>query len=219
MNNLLAKIKKLNHDKNYAEIYRLVGEQLKHESNDIGLWLSLAIVVFAPPHGDEIWSIECLQKALAIDKNNVTAILILAYVYEYGLGGIDDELLKKIESLHTNSNELNSLLKYVASWSYASHKKNDPLSEERLLKESIQFCNNHVWNYIHLAWLYFDQHRDTEARELVKKAVSNVQKTYTAHVHNDDLTNVNEFLNEHIKGIFLTDVNLEIIKELLNEKK
>lgn len=219
MHDLLTKINVLYNNDNDNEVYRLIEEQLKHESNDIGLWLSLAIVIVAPPHGDEEKSIACLQKALKIDENNVRALLILTYVYEHELGGIDDVLLKKIESLHAESDELNSMLKYAASWSYAKRKKNDPITKEKLLLESIQLCNKHVRNYEDLAKLYFDQGRDAEARELVKRALSNVQYIYPKDAHERDATNVNEFINERIKGIHITDENLNSIKELLNEKK
>jgi len=216
MNDLLTKINILSKNNNDNAVYDLVEEQLKHEANDIKLWLSLAIVIVEVPIVDYEKSIACIKKALDIDKDNVIALLILAYVYEHELGGIDDILLNKIESLHTDSAELNSMLKYVASWSYARHKKNDFLKEEILLKESINLYGGHVWNYKNLARLYLAQGRKSEAYFLIKKALSNIKIVYGKENYEYEPTDINEFINERLKGIHLTDSNVRLIQKMLN---
>ena len=216
MNDILKKINIL--DKNNDKtLYHFISEQLTHESNDTEFWLSLAIVIVAPPFGDEEKSIKFIHKALAINNDDPIALIILAHVYEYQLGGIDDMLLHQIKNLHTSSNEINSMLKYVASWSYSTGKKNDPETEEKLLKESIELCDKHVWNYEHLARLYLKQQRYLEINSLVTKALCNIQKVYS---DNDDynITDINEFINERIKGIHLNDICITIVKEKLVPK-
>lgn len=138
-------------------------------------------------------------------------------MYEYELGGIDDMLLHQIKNLHTDSDEINSMLKYVASWSCSKGKKDDPEMEEKLLKESILLCSKHVWNYEHLARLYIQQKRYLEVNSLIKKALNNIQKMYT---DDDDynLTDIDEFINERIKGIHLNDICIEIVREKLVPK-
>ena len=159
MNNLLTQINTLRRARDHEGVYNLVEEQLKHESNDIELWISLAITIITVPIVDYETSIACLEKALAIDNNNPIALIVMAHVYHYELGGIDDILLHQIKTLHTDSNEINSMLKYVASWSYSYTKKQHYDLEEELLKESIDLCDTHVWNYVHLAKLYTRQKR------------------------------------------------------------
>src|SRR5438445_9297172 len=159
MNDILTQINILKKVRDHKGIYCLVEEQLKHESNDIELWISLAIAIVTVPIVDYEKSIACLEKALAIDNNNPIALIVLAHVYEYELGGIDYMLLHQIKNLHTDSDEINSMLKYVASWSYSWGKKDDPELEEKLLKESIDLYDKHVWNYTHLARLYLQQKR------------------------------------------------------------
>jgi hypothetical protein len=211
MNNILTKINTLSKNNNKA-LYPFISAQLMHESNDIQFWLSLAIVIIQPPFGDEEMGIAFIQKALAIDDNYPIALIILAHIYEYQLGGIDDTLLHQIKNLHTPSDEINSMLKYVASWSYSTGKKNEPEMEEKLLKESIELCDKHVWNYEHLARLYLKQQRYLEVNSLVTKALCNIQKVYS---DNDDynITDINEFINERIKGIHLNDICIKIVKE------
>lgn len=212
MNAILAQLNTFRKTRNHEGVYGLVEEQLKYESHDIELWISLAIAIAAVPIVDYEKSIACLQKALAIDNNNPIALIVLAHVYEYELGGIDDMLLHQIKTLHTDSDEVNSMLKYVASWSYSYTKKQHYDLEEQLLKESIDLCDKHVWNYDHLARLYLRQKRYLEVNTLVKKALKNIKYVYSDD-DNYDITNINEFINERIKGIHLTDICVEIIRE------
>ena len=126
-------------------------------------------------------------------------------------------LLHQIKNLHTDSNEINSMLQYVASWSYSKGKKDDPEMEEKLLKESILLCDKHVWNYEHLARLYLQQKRYLEINSLIKKALSNIKKIYSDD-DDHDITDINEFINERIKGIHLNNICIEIVHEKLIPK-
>ena len=217
MNNLLTQINTLRRARDHEGVYNLVEEQLKHESNDIELWISLAITIITVPIVDYETSIACLEKALAIDNNNPIALIVMAHVYHYELGGIDDILLHQIKTLHTDSNEINSMLKYVASWSYSYTKKQHYDLEEELLKESIDLCDTHVWNYVHLAKLYTRQKRYLEINSPIKKALSNIQKIYVGK-YEEDITDINEFISEKIKGIYITDINVEGIQKKLIPK-
>lgn len=217
MNDILRQINILRNARDDKGVYRLVEEQLKHKSNDIELWISLAIVIVTVPIVDYEKSIACLEHALNINNNHPIALIVLAHVYHYQLGGINDMLLHQIKTLHTNSDEINSMLKYVASWSYSYTKKQHYDLEEQLLKESIQLCDKHVWNYEHLARLYFEQQRYLEINSLVKKALSNIEKVY-GNNSNTDVTNIDEYINEHIKGIYITSINVESIQEKLIPK-
>ena len=211
MNDILTRINILSRNDDKA-LYSFILEKMNSNSNDINFWLSLAVVIIQPPFGDEETGIFFVKKALSIDHNNPEALIVLAHIYEYQLGGIDDMLLHQIKNLHTGSNEINSMLKYVASWSYRENKKDNPKEEERLLKESILLCNRHVWNYEHLAELYFKQKRYLEVNSLLRKALNNIKKVYS---DNDDydITDINEFINERIKGIHSTYINVELIQE------
>src|SRR3990172_11222304 len=217
INSLLAKISSLSKSNNDDQVYDIIMEQLKCESNDINLWLALAIVSAAPPFGDDETSIRCINKAFAIDDKCVLALLILAHTYEFvELRGIDDALLYKIENFQADSNELSSMLKYVASWAYCWNRKNNPIKEEQLLKKSIEFCGDHVWNYVQLADLYFKEGRKTEAYLLIDKALGNIKKVYTLeNISEYDSTSIDDFINARIKGTHITSENVESIRDLL----
>jgi hypothetical protein len=138
-------------------------------------------------------------------------------VYEYQLGGIDDMLLHQIKNLDTGSDEINSMLKYVASWSYRESKKNDSNIEEQLLKESIKLWDKHVWNHMRLVKLYQRQERYLEINPLIYKALRNITKIYN-NIDHPDVTDIDEYINEHIKGIYITDLNIELIQQKLVPK-
>jgi tetratricopeptide (TPR) repeat protein len=215
MNDILIQVNILRKD-NDENLYHFILEQLNRESKDIELWLGLAVAIAESPFGDEETGIAFVHKALAVDNNNPLALIILAYMYEYHLGGIDDMLLHQIKNLQTGSDEINSMLKYVASWSYRSDKKNDPKMEEKLLKESIALYDKHVWNYEHLATLYLQQERYLEVNNLIRKALSNVKKIYTdKNLDEYRSTNVYDFIDSIIKGTCITSACVEIIQEKL----
>ena len=221
MKDLISKIIELSKDWGIEELEKiefLIEDKLKQDPNNIALWLRLAILELVPPLVDHKKSIDSLNKALAIDKNNAIAMLLLAYVNYYCVAGVDEELMNTLNSIRTDDNEINSMLKYVASWFYIDK---DPRLEELLLQESINFCKEHVYNYVHLAELYFKQGRNQKAKVLVEKALGNVKKIYSLNDSKEgyDFTDVHKFLNERIKGICLTDSNLKFVKELLENKK
>lgn len=215
MNDILTQVNILD-KRNDENLYHFILEQLNHESNDIELWLGLAVAIAESPFGDEETGIAFVHKALAVDDNNPLALIILAYLYEYHLGGIDDMLLHQIKNLQTDSDEINSMLKYVASWSYRSGKKNDPKMEEKFLKESIDLCDKYVWNYEHLATLYLKQGRYSEVNTLIRKALKNVKKIYTdKNLDEYRSANVYDFIDSIIKGTSITTTCVEIIQEKL----
>ena len=95
-----------------------------NDDNNIDLLLKLAFLELQPPTGDPDKCIEYLNRILRLDENNVIALLFFAHIHEYVILFIPDALLAKIEALYTDNAEYNSMLKYVASWSYSEFRKN-----------------------------------------------------------------------------------------------
>ena len=214
MRDLLSYLDMLEREENYEELYSVVEQELKTGIHTADVWIKLAIAIIVVPIVDYEKSIACAEKALAIEHNNPIALIVLAHVYEYQLGGINDMFLHQIKNLDAGSDETNSMLKYVASWSYSDGKKNDPDIEEQLLKESISLWGGHVWNYMHLVRLYGRQNRYLEINNLIYKALSNIKKVYDGTIC-FNVTDIDEYINEHIKGIYLTNTCVELIKEKL----
>lgn len=213
MTDLVLEILNLSRKNDIEGIETIIEKRLVYEPENTDLWLRLAIVELAPPISDYYKSIYSIEKALSVEKNNIIATLMLAYVNYHYLGGIDEKLLYKINSLKTDHNELNSMLKYATSWFYCA--KNIKL-QEAYLRESIDIYNGHVWNNYYLAKLSIADGRMDEGKLLIDRALKNVIKIYSIDSFEDDITNVDDFVKERIKGIYLTQENFQIIEKLNN---
>lgn len=214
MNDFDAKILELGKNDEIEKIDQMLQDKLQQEPENIELWLRLAVLKQSVPLSSDHASIFCLKKVLALDNNNAIALLLAACAMSNYVSGIDEEIKNKLLSLHPEDKELASMIKYMASCCYFGK---DEQREEELLRESISLCQDHVWNYVYLAQLYYIQGRNTDAEMLIQKALSNVKKIYPIQNCGWDTTNVNEFLNERIKGIYLTANNLENIKHCVKK--
>ena len=198
------------------EVIRTIFEEkLQKNPSDIETLLLLAFVELLCLDTNYEKSISFLKKILSISKETeAIALVFLTYIKD--LSYIDETLMKRVDNLHTDNAEINSMLKYAVSLFYCT-EKNTAL-EEKYLKESIDFYQGHVWNYVHLARLYRDQGKKTEAKQLAQKAMSNVQKVYHYSDNNKleyyDPTSINELLGQLIKGIYFPESNLVWIHEL-----
>lgn len=214
----LTKNNNLGSEERILKIEALIEEKLRHDPNNIELLMRLAVLELNPPVADHNKSIEILEKVLSIDKNNIIALLLLAYVKYHCSGGVDKDLLDKLDSIKTNDKELLSMAKYAAYWHYSNNDEfNDEKKQEQYLLESINLYGGHVCNYVDLVELYLQQGKKEKAKELVEIALKNVVKIYTENVHIEDISDINEFLDERIKGICITDSIVAWI-ERLNKK-
>lgn len=194
------------------EMERLFEQALLQDQHNIGLLLRFAILVQEVPLADHVKSISILETILTIDTNNPIALLILAYVYYHNIGIIDESLYQQLISNPTNDPEIKSMLKYCASWFYVT--RNDNHNVEKMLIESIDACQAHTYNYKKLAELRLRQNQPAGAKQFIKKALINVKKIYTNYTDYINQIDVQQFLGERIKGIYLTDSNYYDLKML-----
>ena len=217
---LLLKLKPLtaDHNKNIDAIEAMVEEWIRNEpdnNNKVQALTILALIEQYPPLADPFTSTNMLERALALDENNITALLLLAFVHYYQRGGVDEALKNNLLSVHTNDPEVKSILTYAASWHYSG--KDDAEHEKLLLLESIKLWDKHVWNHVHLAKLYITEGQKAKAKKTVLKALDNIVYVYSNECKEFDEINIPEFINAYIKGINITQPNLESIQELLKK--
>lgn len=216
---LFSQIQSLYQKSDHAELYALASRVIEKEKfSDPEAWLKIAWLTLKPPIADHIKTLECLEKAFNLGPDNPTTWILFAFTYEYAcLGPLDEKHYLKIISLSDSISDLEfrSMLKYAASWYCSYHKKN-PRIEEMLLLESIQLYDKDVNNYLHLARLYLNNERFLQALPYFKKAISNVKKIYCDNEIRNP-SDINEFLNEMIRGIHLTNVVYNSFCEELKE--
>ena len=215
MNELNTKIIELSKDggiEAMLEMEKLLEQALLQNPQNINLLLRLAILEQEVPLADHHKSIAVLESVLKIDPSNAIALILLAYVHYHNIGVINGSLFEQLISNPTKDPEIKSMLKYTASWLYAP--QNDKKNVEKWLIESITECQSHVYNYSNLAELSLKQNRYAEAKKLIQHGLKNVEKLYIGNIGYADETDIQEFLGERIKGIYLTDMNYNRLKVL-----
>lgn len=203
------------------EMRSMLEQAIKIDLDNVSLLLRLALLEFHFPFLEYEKSIDLLEKNLKKDPSNPVVLLMLACVHYYSTSLLDKSLLKKLISVTTNDRELNSLLKYAASWFYYITDSNNP-QYKQLLIESTNLCHSHVYNYQHLALFYLEHDQISDAKKCIHQAVCNVRKIYKGKEGYDDITDIQEFINERLKGTYLTDVNfrsLKILEAIINIKE
>ena len=180
--------------------------KLKNDPNNIEALLLLVIIETNTPKSNPDANIRLLEQIINISKETeAIALIFFAYIRDFSY--IDEDLLNRLNSLNTNNHEINSMIKYAISWFYAENTNyNNPILEEKHLKESIELYQGHAWNYVHLARLYNKQGRNAESEQLIQKAQANVKNEPENQDY--DPTNLNDFLNELIKGTSSDNVKL-----------
>jgi tetratricopeptide (TPR) repeat protein len=213
MNTILWKeIKALQQQDKDDELEKLLESYLRDMPHETELWLRLAIVEIYPPFADYDKAVYCLSSILSYDSDNINALLLLAYVSDMFLGGIDDELFKKLNKVSLKEKVCQSMVELAKAWYY--ERRNKQLYEASLLK-SIQLSPSCVFNYVNLARYYAKTGKIEEAKTLFRKALANVTTLYTSGKHQDDPTNKEEFFKVHIKGTSITDILFQSMKKEL----
>ena len=175
MNNLDTKILELSkrgNEEDMLEAEKLLEQALQNDPQNTDLLLKLAVLVQEFPYVD--LSIPRLEKILSYDPDNALALLILAETNYHLYTEISKPLFGKLISVTTGNAEIDSMLRYAATWFFIINPNDHEL--EKLLLESINICQSHVNNYKTLAELYMRQEKYSEAKKLLQKAMKNVVK-------------------------------------------
>lgn len=212
---LALKIIEINDDDDSGEKAEFLLEELiAQDPTDIDLWMRLAILEIKPPIVDYFRNFAYLEHVLKLSPQNPKALLCLAYSHVHDYIGMPDDVFLRLKAIKTDSNELNSMFKYAMSWYYQD--KNDFEQQEKLLNESINYYQEHVWNYVNLARCYIKKNKIIEAHQLVEKALKNVKNVQDPETGwRYDYTDVDEYINERVKGISQSFWNFESLKKMV----
>ncbi len=91
--------------------------KLHQNPNDIGTLLLLSLIELLCSDTNLQKSAGFLKKILSFCKETeATALVFLTYIKD--LTYIDEALMKRVDALHTDNAEINSMLKYAVSWFY-----------------------------------------------------------------------------------------------------
>lgn len=192
---------------------------LKDNPCGVDTLIKLALVVYTVPSADDVRALEYLTKAIAIDPQNVKVLLVFGYIKEH-YNRLDKETIKKLKDLKSDDPLEKTLILYEQAWhynfQYCYYGKAKGLYEQQLL-ESIKTNECVVWPYAHLARFYKGEGALEAACHYYKIALKNVESVGIKKGECIDIANVNDFIDEHIKGTHLSAVNYEILQEALLE--
>ena len=219
---LLGKLKYLsdqwrreNDDANTPQVKMetLIEEYLKDNPDDVEMLIILALTVDTVPLADCEKAVTILKKVLEIDPHNAYALIICAYIETHNMV-MSDDIFERLCAIHNDDPEIMSMIEFVKAWGHETYK--DYENYEKSLLKSIELCKHHSRNYKSLGYLYIKRGRVYEGKELLKKALLNIKHIYSQNPENKhEIYDINEFLNERIKGIHVTEPNFEFLEERL----
>ncbi len=202
----------------FEKIKNLINEYLKKNPADTDVRLRLVMLEYAPGWEDPELLSKYLNEIFKYDPDNIYAALILAYTQYLFLAEVTDAVFTKLNNLSSENFEILSMIELAKAWYYKCKDNND-LYEKHLLS-SISYCNKHVSNYRALAYYYPQKWKKNEAIQFTKKGLHNFQVVfnddyYSINTTDSDITDVEKFINEFLKGIHITEPNLKSIYKLL----
>lgn len=204
-----------NHQTEVVE--KILKEQLKIKPDNIEKLIELSLAELATPLCDYFSSLKYIHCVLKLDPNNIFAILIECCVNDFYLGGIDDQLYKKLESIKTEDTKWKSIIKYMMSQYYRFDKRKID-KQKVLLEESVELCDEFVHNLRNLSYIYISEGRKKEGIELLQKAINNVKCIYDSN-SSSSIISIDDFLNEYVKGTHKTYILVEALNEELEKLK
>ena len=197
-----------NTDKSAETLEQTLEMFIANNPSNSSLYIKLALLLFNPPLYDYLKASQVLENLLNIDPNNVYGMLLLLYIVDHSTV-IELHLFEKLCSISTDNLEHLSMLEYAKSWYYQGKDEEKYLLS---LQKSIEYCDTFVLNFINLGILYLRKKEIEKGHKYLKKALSNI-----THVYKDtdeiNLLDIEEFLNESVKGIHRSQENYEILLE------
>jgi tetratricopeptide (TPR) repeat protein len=212
--NLINQVEETHSEEIFDQIVGHFKKYLANNPFDTEIWLKFAILFLQLPK-DEDRALNCLQKILEYDPENVIAKLLFACFADY-FGGVDKPIFEMLCAIKTSNRGFLSIVELEKSWHYSYINKE--LYKKTLLK-SINYCDTFVLNHKLLGVYYLCEENDTRRAHICfQKALNNIQHVYTFEMDYNPL-DVHEFINERLKGIHLTEPNFESLQSLLESCK
>lgn len=193
---LLTKIQKI------SKAEEMLTKKIATDVFNLDLYFKLAVVVLEEPEVDFIKSIECMEKVLSYDPLNKEAIIFLSWIQYFYRGDVNSSTLILLDDL-LDEPKIDSLFKSLV---YLAKSWSANISEEQrffLLEKSVECNDTYVHNYFELANLYRNRDNLVKAKDLIFKALRNVEEIYLVN-ESFNITVVKQYLGDGFKG-FIDD--------------
>ncbi|MGN7761429.1 tetratricopeptide repeat protein [Paenibacillus sp. 22594] len=193
------------------KVETIIEQQLLAYPNNIDLLIRLAVAVLTIPLVDYPKSLACIHRIYEQDEKNVAATILECCVHYYHLAGIDEGLVRKINNIDVTNTYASSIKRLILSWRFAVTDKE---KQVEMLRQAIALDPNNVKSYIQLGRIFINQGNVLEGRSLIKKALENIKLVYDKNTI-FDFSDFNEYLNQKVRGIHLSNENKKSIERML----
>jgi hypothetical protein len=166
--------------------------------------LAIAVYLLA----DDLKAIHCLSQVPHNHSLYPKALLIKAHII-HGYRSIDEDIFNELMALTTPDQKINSMLRYLAVSYYV---RTNSFLYQQLLEESVSLSTSYVWNQVKLGRIYLKIGKIALGQMVTMQGLLNIKKVGCGYT-NDDITNIDEFIDSYIKGVELTTPNFEFIVE------
>lgn len=196
------------------EIETIIKNYLEEHPKDTDMWLRLAMLEHNPPWEDPYRIQQYLNTILLYDAYNIQAVLSLAYFEDYFFGKMKETTFTALCNLKTVDREVLSMIEYAKAMYYYEVDKAQYVHH---LFQSINVYDRNV-NNLKALGKYFLKHGEIKkGKELLLRALNNIQIIYNDNYVNNDVTDINEFFAYYYKGTHTTEFVKEDLLQLLHD--
>ena len=212
---LFRKNNNIHRNRLYAEQLQIIFEDyLKDNPYETEIRIKFAFVLYRSLLNANLQAINCLEKILDYEPQNILVKLIIFYIHQHE-SYVELETFEQVSTLHSEDKSIQSMIEYSKSWYHIV--QGNMIEYEKCLLKSIELCDQYLWNYVDLGQTYIQNGHLTKGYELIKKGLSNLKFVYDEQ-HPQDILEIDEFFNERFKGIHISDSNYKIILESFDPK-
>lgn len=209
-------------NEDYTKLESYLDQYLGQNPEDIDVWLKLAVFLIIPGIADYEKSIYCCEQALSMKPDHLDSLVMLATIYHLNYGFIEEKIVQKLFQTYTNDKEYQSMIWLLRAWGIKD-KRSMKEYEEALLS-SIKTGPDHVLNHVNLAYFYQENGKFDKMKDLLVRALNNIRGIYQFEnrefkikkdyyvVNNKNVLDYQEFLNERVKGIHVTDGYVHLLE-------
>lgn len=189
----------------------LLEDYIKQHPLDCEILVKLAFVEYMVPFADYPKALYFLERVLACNPNDSKILLAVAYI-QWADSLIRSMILRRLQALRTNNNQEQALHWYAQSLYYSTC--NDVKGCVKALNHSVDLYSDFVWPHVDLGRFYKSAGDSKHAKSHFKSALANVQHVYKEQEFLD-FTNIDAFIDEHLKGTVLSKMNFERIQNYI----
>lgn len=191
-----------------SEAIEVLIHEFKNSPGNLDILLKIAVIKFNVPMYDYVGAINTLKEVLQVDEHNIKALILKTIMEYFAYGEVSNSTFRQIEKVEFSGKTKNfytNQIPFLEALYYRNRNPNTYYSKlQRAIKEDPQASYHHF-----LLFRYYNQKGEKQAAlKALNNAISNVKEVMRAEDDFDE-SDIELFINEHVRGISLSKVNYE----------